>query len=374
MGTMPRLPLLILVLCFFLLPAAALAQLPVRVLLDATASVNINLREAHRGYADGRLLFETQLPLDWPLSASGGRVLADDIPIGRILTLEPASGTLTWQGREYRGAISVIAAGAELLIVNSLDLEDYLRGVVPSEMQASWPAEALKAQAVAARSYVVASLQPEADYDICATVDCQMYRGLEREHAHSDTAVRQTAGLVLTYGGQFARTYYHSDSGGVIASSAEVWGGDLPYLTVFRDVEHSTPHRQWQQTLDPAAVSAALRSTGFDVGTASAMTITSLSESGRVAGLQVSGTAGSATLNGSQATALLRAIGLKSTRLQMIGALTVRGDGYGHGVGMSQHGAHRLAQGGHSFDQILAFYYPGTELRRLSFTAETQQP
>src|SRR5690606_8349135 len=135
----------------------------------------------------------------------------------------------------------------------------YLRGVVPSEMQANWPLEALKAQAIAARSYTLTSLQPDSDYDICATVECQVYRGIAVEHERSDRAVLETAGLVLMHDGAFARTYYHSDSGGVVASSAEVWGESLPYLVAVADISQNTPHRRWEARLDPVRMRASLR-------------------------------------------------------------------------------------------------------------------
>jgi stage II sporulation protein D len=365
---------LTLVLSVTILAGSAAAQMQVRVLLGQTGNLTVSLSEGHRGYLDGRQIFETRLPLDWPLSTDGQRILVDGISLGRVLTLEPDSGLFSWDGGQYRGALSFIATHDGFLVINALDLEDYLRGVVPSEMQATWPGEALKAQAIAARSYTLTGLQPEADYDICATVECQVYRGLATEHPLSDAAVRQTSGLVLTFADEFAKTYYHSDSGGVIASSAEVWGGALPYLQAFTDVSQTTPHRQWEQRIDPARLTQAVRAAGHEVGNATAVTVSSFTESGRAGSLQVSGTSGSVTLNGSAVTTLLRAVGLKSTRLVMTGPLTARGDGWGHGVGMSQHGAMKLAESGYSFDQILSFYYPGTELRRLAFVGSTQQP
>ena len=245
-------------------------------------------------------------------------------------------------------------------------LESYLRGVVPAEMQANWHLEALKAQAVAARTYTVTSLKPYADYDICATTECQEYRGVAVEHPRSDRAIADTAGQVLTYGGQFARTYYHSDSGGVIASSAEVWNRARPYLVAHTDVEISSPHRRWEKVVDGAEVAASLEQRGKGVGTVLALRILSYSESGRVTSLEVTGSAGSTVLSGTKLTKLLREWGLKSTRFAMAGNLVARGDGWGHGVGMSQYGAKSLAQSGYGYAQILGFYYPGTVLQRLA--------
>ncbi len=362
--------LLAVLLGFLAFGSIASAQTTVRVLLAETSSYSFAVPEAHRGFADGRELFSARLPLDWPVTASGEQVVIDGRPVGHTFAITTASGTVTHDGRTYRGALVFTARESSLLVINQLDLEDYLRGVVPSEMQASWPDDALQAQAIAARSYTLNELDPDGLFDICATDSCQVYRGTETEHPRSDAAITATRGLVLTHGGTFARTYYHSDSGGVVASAAEVWGTPLSYLPGGTDILVTTPHRQWTRTLSPGLVTAAVQNSGRNVGTVSSMTVTAYSESGRVHSLRVNGSAGSTTYEGALATAFLRGLGLKSTRLVSTGPLSVRGDGWGHGVGMSQYGAMSMASNGYRYDQILAFYYPGTQLSRLTFTGQ----
>lgn len=357
-------------LAALLIMSAAAAQIQVRVLLEETGPLALHIPEGHTGLVDGVVRFHTGLPLNWPVYADGNNLVIDGAAIGRTLTMETDSGFVSWSGELYRGAISLVARDSVLLVVNRLDLEDYLRGVVPAEMQASWPQEALKAQAIAARSYVLNSLEPLREYDICATTHCQVYRGTALENPLSDQAIADTRGLVLTYGGTFARTYYHSDSGGVLASSSEVWGEDLPYLQARSDVHADTPHRRWSQRIDAGQLAGALRAAGVEIGTPTGLTILSFTSSGRVHGLQVQGTTGTASFSGNETTALLRGIGLKSTRMTVTGPLTVSGDGWGHGVGMSQYGARTLAQAGHDFDEILAFYYPSTQLSRLSVVGQ----
>lgn len=367
---MHRYRLLFALLLLLLAPLVA-AQVQVRVLLAETETFTLELLEGHRGTVDGSLRFSTALPLSWPLAASGDTVLVDGVAAGESLAFETDSGLVSWDGESYRGALLFIARDSRLLVINRLDVEDYLRGVVPAEMQASWPAEALRAQAIAARSYVLNSLSPVADYDICASTDCQVYRGISLEHPDSDRAIADTRGLVLTYAGGFARTYYHSDSGGVLASSSEVWGENLPYLQARADVAADTPHREWHQHIAPAELAQQLRLLGHDVGTPRSLEVTSQTSSGRVWELKVSGTHAAVSLSGSEATRLLRGVGLKSTRLVMTGPLSARGDGWGHGVGMSQYGARSLALAGYAFDDILAFYYPDTQLSRLSVVADS---
>ena len=325
------------------------------------------MTEGHRGYVDGAERFVTALPLDWPLSVGSGQIYAEGQPLGKVFRLEPQSGLVYWEGQPYRGSLSFVADGNTLKVLNVLDLETYLRGVVPVEMAAAWPLEALKAQAIAARTYTLQRLDPTNLYDVCGTQACQEYGGVSVEHPRSDQAVVETSGVVVTFGGEYARTVYHSDSGGVIASAQEVWGGAFPYLVSIRDADGRTPHRGWNVNLEPAQVASSLAARGHNVGAVSSFTILSNSPSGRVVQAQVAGSAGSVTLSGVELRRLLREWGLKSTRFSMTGALSVQGSGWGHGVGMSQYGARALAEAGYNHLQILAFYYPYTEFQQHVF-------
>jgi stage II sporulation protein D len=348
-------------------PAEAQLVLPgtqVRVLLAVVNAAVIDADGAHHGVIDGEQRFSTALPLEWPLQALGGRVLVDGVDVGTSLHIAMDEGLVTFDGQRYRGSLRFTAAGDMLQVVNVLDIESYLRGVVPSEMSASWQMEALKAQAVAARSYTMTSLDPTASYDLCATVDCQVYRGVEAEHERTDAAILATAGVVVTYQGVTAHTYYHADSGGVVASSGEVWGTALPYLVTLADAPANSPHRSWQARLDGGSVGAALAAAGLPVGTVTGLRVVRLSESGRVAELEVTGTARTRLLSGVVLREQARGWGLKSMRFRVQGGLVVNGDGWGHGVGMSQYGARALANAGYDFGSILAFYYPATNLTR----------
>lgn len=355
--------------CLLFLAGTVQAAPPIRVLLDEVEeSLTVSMAGPHRGYVDGTERFSTSSALSWPVQAAGGWIYIESKPVGHSFTLEPTDGALvTWAGQSYRGAIRFVAEDRSLRVINVVDLETYLRGVIPAEMQASWDLEALKAQAVAARTYTLASLDPAAGYDVCATIECQKYDGVTIEHPRSDQAITETAGVVLTYGGDFARTYYHADSGGVLASSSEVWGNASPYLVAQQDVAHNSPHRSWERALDPGRIAASLQGRGLGVGEVSALRVVGYSESGRVESLEVTGTQASRLLSGPSLTKLLREWGLKSTRFRMMGALAVRGDGWGHGVGMSQYGARSLARSGYDYSQILGFYYPATELQRLPY-------
>jgi stage II sporulation protein D len=359
----------VLLLAAWLLTPAAWAGPLVRVLLaDGLDRASLELAGPHavrtiRGEraATGGLA--------WPLQARGGEIASGALSVGPWLELHPEDGVVRHDGRAYRGALRIEAHGGALRLINLVDLEAYLRGVVPSEMSASWPMEALKAQAVAARSYTLANLDARAPYDVCASEACQVYRGMDVEHPRSDRAVRDTEGIVIAWGGVPAVAYYHADSGGALASSEEVWGRALPYLREGPDVPSETPHRGWTARLAPAALAAALAAEGRSVGTPSALTVLARTASGRVARAEVAGSAGRAVLAGPALTRVLRGAGLKSTRISLVGPLQVRGDGWGHGVGMSQYGARTLAWRGYDYGRILAYYYPGVGLQRRIYRA-----
>jgi stage II sporulation protein D len=371
-----RLRFLLLSLLLFVASLSNAQQMVnVRVLLgEVPGSLSVAMSGGHNIYIDGVKRSVTNLGMTWPVQAINSQLYIDGQVVGRSLTLEPTDGNLmTWDNTYYRGALRLTASGNNFRIINVVDLESYLRGVVAAEMPGSWPLEALKAQAVAARTYVLYSMQPTEDYDICATTDCQKYSGIAKEHPSSDQAVAETSGQVLTYGGAFAKTYFHSDSGGVIASSKEVWGGTADYLVAHNDVAYDTPHRNWDKTLEPSTVANVISGYGKNVGTVSAMRIISYTASGRVWELEVTGSAGSVTLSGTSLTKMLRDMGLKSTRFSMTGSLSMRGSGFGHGVGMSQYGAKFLSGQGYVYSQILGFYYPGTALQMMPYAVAQAQ-
>ncbi len=199
-------------------------------------------------------------------------------------------------GPTYRGSLKLVYADGALSTVNTVALEDYLRGVVPRESPASWPAAALRAQAVAARSYVLAGAHSSYARS-CDTTTCQVYggaglNGVTQEAAGSDAAVRDTAGLVRKHSsGALARTEYSSSTGGYSA------GGTFP--PVVDDGDSSSPYHDWTATLSAADVAAR-----YGVGTLVAIDVTERNglgeDGGRVLELTVRGTTGSAVRTGDE--------------------------------------------------------------------------
>ena len=224
------------------------------------------------------------------------------------LVLRPAKkGVLGLDGRLYRGKLEVVPQGEFLRVVNVAALESYLQGVVAGEVPYTWPAEALKAQAVAARSYALASLVKGKPFDLYSDPRSQVYLGVAGEKASTTQAVTATAGEVVLYGGKVATTYYFSTSGGKTASAADVFGFNVPYLVSRPDPwDKLSPYYRWGPVLIGArTVQSKL---GIDArvvdatGTATA--------SGRLRALVVKTTSGAESV---PATLVRTALGLRST-------------------------------------------------------------
>lgn len=294
---------------------------------------------------------------------------------GEVLTIRPSgAGELALDGRRYRGALELRHKSGGLTAVNIVPVDDYLRSVVPEEMPTDWPAEALKAQSVAARSFSLASRGRHASegYDLCTTTHCQLYTGTAAEKTASTAAVRATRGEVLTYGGKPIEALFHTDSGGMTENSEDVWGSHVPYLRAVRDAQIKT--LPWTKTITRADLERKLAAKGHAIGKVRSIALSPLAigraakdrtASGRVKTMTVKGTKGTATLSGTTWRSLL---GLKSTLFDAKltkDAVTFTGYGSGHGLGISQWGAKRLAETGKSYADILHHYYTGTTLQQL---------
>ena len=266
-------------------------------------------------------------------------------------------------GRTYRGGVRLLAQGGRLWVVNQVLLEDYLLGVLPAEMPEGFPQEALKAQAVVARTFAVNRLNPRAPYDLCASEICQVYLGLAVETPRHTEAVRGTRGKVLSYQGRAISALYHADSGGMTAGSEEVFQKALPYLRPRPDPYARGPKSQWQLSVSPERAAAALRAMGRTPQAGSlgdSPVVLERSASGRVWRLRLLGV----EVQGPEAQRLVRNLGLPSALVEFRG-WQAEGRGAGHGVGLSQWGAKGMAEAGYGYREILGHYFPGTFLSDL---------
>jgi stage II sporulation protein D len=292
---------------------------------------------------------------------------------GKVLHRFTASAPLFVQvnGRKYRGIVEISPVDKGVLVVNELPLEDYLLGLINCEISSQWPMEAIKAQAVVARSYAVYQIEARKDavYHLESTVMDQVYEGSDIEDSRAARGVKETAGEVLTYENKVIQAFYHSSCGGHTEASENVWGVSLPYLKGVDCVYCLlAPSAKWEQILPLKKIESLLKSNGYQVNGLQDIKAGKKNGSGRVTDLTLLSAKGSLTIS---AVNLRKAIGysvVKSTNFEV----TTTGDnarfigtGYGHGVGLCQWGAKQRASDGFDYREILSYYYPGTRLEKI---------
>ncbi len=271
-------------------------------------------------------------------------------------------------GRWYRSWMRVSADKGHVQVINYVSLEHYLYGVLPREVYVSWPAAALQAQAVAARTYALYHMlmRSNQDFDVLSTTSSQVYGGLGREHPATNKAVDATFSQVLFNGSQLALTLYHANSGGVVESVEDVWGPRLPHLLRVIDTPSlKGRHARWACTLGISEIIDLLEDYGVQFSDLEKIEVVKRSPSGRVQQIALKGQGSSLLLSGNSLRLMLGPSVVKSTRFiveNLEGVFRFTGTGYGHGVGMSQWGAYALANVGAGYKDILAHYYPGTKL------------
>jgi stage II sporulation protein D len=274
-------------------------------------------------------------------------------------------------GRAYRGRVELRKQGDGLLVINDLDVEDYLQGVVASEVPHDWEYEALKAQAVAARTYALYQKRTSGSraYHMYATVASQVYIGRAGESPRAVRAVRDTRGLVIVYEGQIIPAFFHSSCGGHTENAFELWGIDAPYLRgVDCDCQEISQYGLWEKRIGKPLIIDALERQGFAVSGILNMDIKGITPAGRVREVVISTPQGKKYVPAE----LLRAAIGNSVIPSVFFEVAVEGEeavfsgrGMGHGVGLCQWGAEQMAETGHDFEDILMHYYPGTGLIRL---------
>jgi stage II sporulation protein D len=280
------------------------------------------------------------------------------------LIIEPLDDGYVWIGdRWYRGRTRLIRQQDSITAINHVDLEQYLYSVVGAEAVSSWPIEALKAQAVAARSYALYKRDTGSNniYDVDTTVGTQVYKGLDTEYTTTHQAVDDTLGQILTYDNRVILAAFHSSSGGHTENVEDIWSSPLPYLRAVVDYDHESPVFEWQQVVPVHKI----RNLVAGIGIIKGLQPVKMTPRGRVVTMKVLGDRGTATVSGKQ---LREVLDLRSTlfRVSTDGQnLHVKGRGFGHGLGLSQWGAYHLAKQGVDYQRILTHYYQSASLSRL---------
>jgi stage II sporulation protein D len=312
-----------------------------------------------------------------------------------LLVRSANGGTLTLRGQPYRGELRVqTAPGGGLTVVNRLDMETYLQGVVPREIGRFDLDiyEAIKAQAVAARTYAYTYLGRRAQqgFDVYATVEDQVYGGAGAENETVNRAVRETSGEIMAYNGRPITAYYHSTCAGHTAAIDEVWNNaPVPYLVAVRDLDpggqaydRASSRFTWTERWTHAELVGILNRTladslrGRRIERIQDMRVTQRTPSGRIRALRLETDAGAFTLGKDRIRWILvpnRGGLLNSSKFDVsltraggrVSEIVATGGGWGHGIGMCQVGAMGRARAGQDYRTILGTYYPGTAIQKL---------
>lgn len=346
--------------------------------------------------------------------------------------------------KSYRGQISPVFNSNVMTLVNILEMDEYLYGVVPNEMPYQWGEEALKAQATAARTFAYKNINKHLNdgFNVCDVEHCQAYLGYTSEQSTTSQAVDATHGMEIYYDNALIDAVYHSSSGGITANSEDVWYTALPYLREKLDI-YDTTGKQWERTLTLSELTTmaenyASKNNLSSIGNVTSIRIDKTSSYGRVNELSIVGDKGTITLeeddlryffnsnggsslesraftissggntlkpnennttynvyiygNANPTTDISNynvissnnspvslnyaftayngttyAYGVESSISQEVettgDTITISGKGWGHGVGLSQHGANGMANSGFNFEEILKFYYTGVEIK-----------
>lgn len=290
----------------------------------------------------------------------------------RSLVITAGGGTLAINGRKYHNRLHIFPRpNGSIWAINELPMESYLAGLINCEVFSNWPMEALKAQAVVARTY--ATFQQMArkgePYDVDSTVADQVYEGKEKEDERSHRAARQTAGELLLYGGRPIFSVYHACCGGRTEDAHMHWTLDYPYLrSVPCNFCLDSPHFVWNYQVSTDSLAKTLGMVGLwgsqilDIG------ILERSESKRVLLLSIQTERERMKISGKEFRRVLGYDFIRSTHFILKKErefLLFSGLGWGHGVGLCQWGSRGMAENGEAYRSILQYYYRNVQIGRM---------
>lgn len=343
-------------------------QIPVEIACDRECIL------IGEGLKDGYKAMEILPPVQ--VSVAGGHiVVGSDGVLSSELTVTPLSDAFVQvKGALYPGSIRImVSEDGGLLVVNTVDVETYLAGVVPAEMPSRWPLEALKAQTVAARTYALERKKEHKDalYDLESTTMDQVYSGWQEDlGAGVKYALRETRGLVMLRESRLFTAYFSSTCGGHTLDAAGLMPApDAAFIRgVPCDFCKRSPRYSWSFEIPRADLAARLKEMGYDFGEACQISAQRANEFATVEHIIVeyNGMIGELPVED-----FMRACGRQNFYSRRFGisptssGIVVEGRGFGHGVGLCQYGARGMAEEGWEYDSILAYYYGDVELARI---------
>ena len=345
--------------------------------LDETIRVAIVKSAAEVTVAGDGLLVtnETGTPLVMSFPAKVKPVKDGLLVDGKLFRrlLFSASSAVYVNNKPYRGLAELSLTEKGIQVVNQLPLEEYLVGLINCEISTAWPIEAVKAQAIIARTYALNRKKSRllSPYHLESSVIDQVYEGCLIEDSRARRAVYETEGKVLTFGGAIIQAFYHSSCGGKTEASENIWGSSLPYL---KGVEcqyclTSPTGTAWEYKLSLKEIEERLRMAGNKLSGLYDIRPGINNSRGRLKQVVLLATHNGGTISAEQ---FRKAVGysvIKSTRFTVKNSkneISFSGSGNGHGVGLCQWGAKQRALDGFGCGEILSYYYPGTELKKLT--------
>lgn len=300
------------------------------------------------------------------LVVDGQRLRSDRIEVrGR-------NGEVTVNGLTVAGRVTIKRQNGKLAAINEVAIEDYVKGVVPSEMNPSWSFEALKAQAIAARTYGLYKIRQNGkkDFDVVASTKDQVYKGRAGADGPGGRATDETRGQVLVFQDEPILAAFFSTAAGPTEDALNIWSVDLPYLKgVECPFDMNSPYFQWRTDVWLPLLEQRLREEGFPVGVIAGLSPAYYTKAGRVSHVRILHSDGELHVKGEDLRRVLGYTVLASTQFdfEVVGfQIQFTGRGAGHGVGLCQWGAKELAEKGYSAEAIVRYYYPGAEIRDIS--------
>ncbi len=352
--------------------------LEMRVGLLSAQTFSLTGLADYKAQVNGKTVASYKNGKNLSVSRKGDAVYLDGKKMGKevILTTGREGAAFAAKGNRYRGDMKIFPSrwGSGVTLVNVVPMEDYLRGVVPKEVISSWHTEAIKAQAVAARTYAAFHKggYESSGYDVTDDTRSQVYGGISAETPSTDRAIRETEGEILTYKGKPIDAVFHSSSGGYTENSENIWGTSIPYLRGVKEVQNGTP---WTKTIPLDAFAKNLYGEGtlktiqlsrLNIGKAHHSSDRGIS--GRVKSVKLGGSKGNKTVTGAQ---IQKLYGLSSTLFDIAVKgknVVITGYGAGHGLGLSQWGAEAFAEQYKNkkgcYKDILAHYFTGAKLEK----------
>lgn len=345
-------------------------------IIDDSPAVSLALKGRYKIYAAGsnRVLMEGPYLATKVIAGKEALEIGNkDIKAGGVRVKVARDSNIYVEARRFRGDIEIIRKDAgSLMVINYIPLDEYLYGVLYHEVSHRWPIEALKAQAVAARTFALyqARQNKPQPYDLRSDIYSQVYGGRQSEKWSTTRAVNLTKGMVLSYKSDIIPAYYHATCAGHTEDASNLWNIDMPPLKgVPCDFCKGSPHYKWTKEIPVWALENKLKDNGYKIGKVASVSILSKDRSGRVDKLEIKDNAGATVvLTGKDFRQMMGPNELRSTKFNASvkwGKLVLDGFGWGHGVGMCQWGAFGMSKKGKKAEEILKYYYPGAEITTL---------